>query len=73
MHNPISEFVSDEAFSQLRSQRLLDEKQLRDYHIRQLFRQARSKKLSAADAIETVQAEYPYLQFDTIRKIVYRK
>ncbi len=73
MHNPISEFVSDEVFSQLRSQRLLDEKQLRDYHIRQLFRQARSKKLSAADAIETVQAEYPYLQFDTIRKIVYRK
>ncbi len=73
MHNPISELVSDEVFSQLRSQRLLDEKQLRDYHIRQIFRHARSKKLSAADAIESVQAEYPYLQFDTIRKIVYRK
>lgn len=73
MHNPIAELVSDEVFSQLRSQRLLDEKQLRDYHIRQLFRQARAKKLSAADAIESVQAEYPYLQFDTIRKIVYRK
>ncbi|ACF14915.1 hypothetical protein Ctha_2466 [Chloroherpeton thalassium ATCC 35110] len=73
MRNPISEFVSDEIFTQLRANRLLDEKQLRDYHIRQIFRHARSLKLSAADAIERVQVEYPYLQFDTIRKIVYRK
>ncbi|MCS7014320.1 MAG: hypothetical protein RMI34_03020 [Chloroherpetonaceae bacterium] len=73
MRNPIRELVSDDAFIKLREHRLLDEKQLRDYHIRQLFKQARDRKLSAADAIEQVQKEYPYLQFDTIRKIVYKK
>ncbi len=73
MRNPIREFVSDEVLSKLRAHRLLDEKQLRDYHIRQIFKSAREQRLSAADAIECVQREYPYLQFDTIRKIVYKK
>lgn len=73
MRNPIPNLISDEVFAQLRSNRLLDEKQLRDFHIRQIFKTARASRLSAADAIEHVQSEYPYLQFDTIRKIVYRK
>lgn len=73
MRNPIRDFVPDDTLSKLRAHRLLDEKQLRDYHIRQIFKVARDKKLSAADAIEFVQREYPYLQFDTIRKIVYKK
>ncbi len=73
MRNPIRELVSDDAFIKLRQNRLIDEKQLRDYHIRQLFKEARDQKLSAADAIEYVQKQYPYLQFDTIRKIVYKK
>ncbi|NTW50532.1 MAG: hypothetical protein HGB19_12540 [Chlorobiales bacterium] len=73
MRNPIQNLISDEVFAQLRSNRLLDEKQLRDFHIRQIFKTARAGRLSAADAIEHVQHEYPYLQFDTIRKIVYRK
>ncbi len=73
MRNPIRDFVSDEVLSKLRAHRLLDEKQLRDYHIRQIFKDAREQRLSAADAIEYVQREYPYLQFDTIRKIVYKK
>lgn len=73
MRNPIRDFVPDEVLSKLRAHRLLDEKQLRDYHIRQIFKSAREQRLSAADAIEHVQREYPYLQFDTIRKIVYKK
>ncbi len=73
MRNPIREFVPDEILSKLRAHRLLDEKQLRDYHIRQIFKDARKQRMSAADAIEHVQREYPYLQFDTIRKIVYKK
>ncbi len=73
MRNPIRELVSDDVFIKLRQNRLIDEKQLRDYHIRQLFKAARERKLSVADAIEYVQKEYPYLQFDTIRKIVYKK
>jgi hypothetical protein len=73
MRNPIRDILSDELLSTLRMHRLLDEKQLRDYHIRHIFKVARDKKLSAADAIEEVQVEYPYLQFDTIRKIVYKR
>jgi hypothetical protein len=73
MRNPIRDIVSDEILSTLRAHRLLDEKQIRDYHIRHLFKVARDKRLSATDAIEDVQKEYPYLQFDTIRKIVYKR
>ncbi|MDX2130096.1 MAG: hypothetical protein SFU91_13765 [Chloroherpetonaceae bacterium] len=72
MRNPIRQLISDETFVQLRAHRLIDEKQLRDYHIRQIFNTSRTNK-SAAEAIEDVQREYPYLQFDTIRKIVYKK
>jgi MOSC domain-containing protein YiiM len=51
---------------------LIDEKAVRDYQIRKKFKQLRSGKLSAGDAIDAIRAEYPYLQFDTIRKIVYQ-
>jgi len=32
----------------------------------------RHREVAAYDAIEKLREEYPYLQFDTIRKIVYK-
>jgi hypothetical protein len=32
----------------------------------------RSNKVSAGEAIDAIRDEYKYLQFDTIRKIVYQ-
>ena len=71
--NPLAGLISDEVFSVLAEHNLLNEKGVRDYHIRQRFRAMRRSNVSAYDAIERLQEDYPYLQFDTIRKIVYNR
>lgn len=70
--NPIAELINDDVYSLLTSRGLIDEKSVRDYLIRKKFKDLRAKKISASNAIETLREEYPYLQFDTIRKIVYQ-
>ena len=72
MDNPLSDLISDDIYELLNSHGLIDEKSVRDYQIRKRFKQLRSTKLSAGEAIDTIKEHYPYLQFDTIRKIVYQ-
>ena len=69
--NPIRELISDEVYFVLQQNKLLDEKAVRDFQIRRTFRKMR-ETMSAGDAIDRLQELYPYLQFDTIRKIVYQ-
>lgn len=71
-NNPIPELISDELFQLLNSKGLLNEKIIRDHSIRNYFKALRAKKMSSGEAIETIRNSYPYLQFDTIRKIVYK-
>ncbi len=71
--NPLSDLISDEIYEILKNKGLLHERTLRDYTIRKKFRLLRNKKIKAGDAIEALQAEFPYLEFDTIRKIVYQR
>lgn len=70
--NPLSDLISNEIYDLLDSQGLIDEKAVRDYQIRKRFKLLRLTKVSAGDAIDTIREDYPYLQFDTIRKIVYQ-
>ena len=70
--NPLSDLISDDIFELLDSHGLIDEKAVRDYQIRKKFKHLRASKISAGDAIDTIRQDYPYLQFDTIRKIVYQ-
>lgn len=70
--NPLSDLISDDIYELLNSQSLIDEKAVRDYQIRKKFKLLRATKVSAGDAIDAIRDEYPYLQFDTIRKIVYQ-
>ena len=72
MDNPLSELISNDIYELLNSHGLIDEKSVRDFQIRKKFRQLRASKVSAGDAIDTIRQHYPYLQFDTIRKIVYQ-
>ncbi len=72
IENPLRDLISDEIYDLLASRGLIDEKAVRDYIIRTRFKELRSTNLSASDAIDTLREEYPYLQFDTIRKIVYQ-
>jgi len=72
IENPLSDLISDDIYELLDTHGLIDEKAVRDYQIRKKFKQLRASKISAGDAIDTIREDYPYLQFDTIRKIVYQ-
>ena len=70
--NPLAGLVDDEVYTVLERHNLLSDKGVRDYQIRKKFRAMRRDDVAAYDAIEQLREEYPYLQFDTIRKIVYK-
>jgi hypothetical protein len=70
--NILRDVLTDEQFAHLRRSGLLNEKALRDFHIRKTFKELRNQHLSAHHAIEKLQMMYSYLQFDTLRKIVYQ-
>ena len=72
MDNSLFDLISDEIYELLNSHGLIDEKSVRDFQIRKKFKQLRANKLSAGEAIDSIKEHYPYLQFDTIRKIVYQ-
>lgn len=71
--NPLSGLISDDVYRVLEEHDLLSEKGVRDFQIRKQFRHMRRQNVPAYDAIERLREEYAYLQFDTIRKIVYRQ
>jgi len=73
INNPLSELISDEIYEILDSRGLINKKSVRDYMIRKRFDILRENELSAGDAIEKIQEDYPYLQFDSIRKIIYNR
>ncbi len=71
MTNPIHQIVSDELYSTLVQLNLLNKKVLRDFQIKRRYLELRHAGQRSADAIECILDEYPYLQFDTVRKIIY--
>ena len=71
MTNPIQQIVSDEIYSALVQLNLINQKVIRDFQIKRHYQDLRNEGLRSADAIEAVLQKYPYLQFDTVRKIIY--
>lgn len=71
INNPLSGLVSDEIFELLYSKNLINTKLVRDYDMRKKFKKMRSERVSVSEAIENLRDEYPYLQYDSIRKIIY--
>ncbi|MFH0735468.1 MAG: hypothetical protein V1773_13520 [bacterium] len=72
-HNPLSDLIPDEVYSLLINKGLINENSVRNYLIKKRFHELRSNKISTGDAIEHIRREYPYLQHDTIRKLVYQQ
>lgn len=70
--NPLSALIDDATYELLKEHGVLYEKAIRDLQIRQEYRRIKSG-MSSSDAIEKIRESYPYLQFDTIRKIVYAR
>ncbi|WNJ20761.1 hypothetical protein [Pontibacter sp. G13] len=71
MENPICQIISDELYQKLDQFNLLNHKVIRDFSIKRKYQDYRTDGLRSAEAIEAVLEEYPYLQFDTVRKIIY--
>ena len=69
--NPLKGLVPENVYALLEQHNLLNEKGVRDYQIRQEFQAMRRENVPAYEAIEELREKHPYLQFDTIRKIVY--
>ena len=71
MSNPIRQILTDDVFQVLLELNLINRKVLRDFEIKRHYRDLRLQGLRSAEAIHALVDEYPYLQFDTLRKIVY--
>ena len=72
MQNPLKNHLTDKAYQFLIKNNLLREKGIRDYHIRRRFYELKQDYPTHL-IIEMLQNEYPYLQYETIRKIIYQK
>ena len=71
MSNPIRQILPDDLFSMLLELNLINKKVLRDFEIKREYKRLRKDGIKSAEAIEDILAQYPYLQFDTVRKIIY--
>ncbi len=71
--NPVPDLIPDEVYYILCAHDLISEKGIRDHIIRKEFKTMREEQaLKSSEALARLQAVYPYLQIDTIRKIIYR-
>lgn len=71
MNNPVLNIIPSDLYSTLLSLNLLNKKTIRDMEIKRKYLHLRDAGIPATDAIDLVLQEYPYLQYDTLRKIIY--
>ena len=71
MSNPIRQIITDDLFATLVQYNLINQKVLRDFEIKRRYLYHRSNGLRSVEAIDALLREYQYLQFDTVRKIIY--
>jgi hypothetical protein len=71
IRNPLNDLISDETYELLDSFGLFNETTVRDRLIRRKFKDLRERKMRVVEAIDRLQLEYPYLQYETIKKIVH--
>lgn len=71
MSNPIRQILPDDLFRVLLDLNLINRKVLRDFEIKREYKALRRKGFKSSEAIENLLSQYPYLQFDTVRKIIY--
>lgn len=71
MKNPIPELVNDKSYQSLIANGIINETAVRDYLIKRRFAELK-KTEKATKAIELISEEHPELEYDTVRKIIYR-
>ena len=71
MSNPIRQILPDDLFRFFLYVNLINRKVLRDFEIKRQYKLLRRQGLKSAEAIDALLDQYSYLQFDTVRKIIY--
>jgi len=71
LQNPLNDLISNEIYELLSNRGFINQNAARDHFIRKRFKTLRASRISAGDAIDELRKDYPYLQFETIRQIVY--
>ena len=71
MSNPIRQILPDDLFRVLLELNLINRKVLRDFEIKREYKLLRRQGCKSSQAIDLLLDRYPYLQFDTVRKIIY--
>jgi hypothetical protein len=69
--NPLSDLISDDIYELLHGLDIITDKLIRDYQIREKFKQLRSQNIPPREAINIIVKEQKCLQYDTVRKIAY--
>jgi len=69
--NPLSDFITDEVYEAIKP--FLDKIAVRDFTIRNTYKELRSKGMRAGDAVDVIRKDYSYLQWESIRKITVAK
>jgi len=72
MINIYSDIITDKQFDKLLEIKALNIIQIRNSEIKKKFKDLRVT-MRVEPAIEQIRKEYPYIQYDTIKKIVYYK
>lgn len=68
--NPLADLLTDKKFEELQKRGLLSKIGVRNHYMKNLFAQERAKGRDVNEAIEEVRCRFPYLLFDSIKKIV---
>jgi hypothetical protein len=71
LQNPLNDLIPNEIYEMLSNRGFINQNAARDHFIRKRFKLLRASRISAGDAIDELRKDYPYLQFETIRQIVY--
>lgn len=69
--NVLSNLISDEIYFLLQKNNFFDKVEVRNYVIRQDYHFLRGKGVSTEKCVEKLQNQYPYLSYDTVKKIAY--
>jgi len=70
--NPIPELIDNETFLLLNKEDLFNQSGLRDYTLKREFKKLRESGMRSDPAIEKLNKFVPNVQFETVRKLVYK-
>lgn len=68
--NPLADIISEKAYNELSSRGLLNKIGVRNHRIKNIVAHEKCNGVSNKDAINKAREHFPYLIFETVRKIV---